>query len=65
MKNGNLFDLIDVTGEIVTIDAMGCQMDIASKIRQKEADYVLANKDNQLVYKEPITLDVGCGLQRR
>jgi len=42
-----LLDLIDITGDIVTIDAMGCQTDIAVKIREKEADYVLAVKDNQ------------------
>lgn len=42
-----LLDLIDISGDIVTIDAMGCQTDIAAKIREKEADYVLALKDNQ------------------
>ncbi|GAB6010314.1 ISAs1 family transposase [Dysgonomonas reticulitermitis] len=31
----------------VTIDAMGCQKDIASKIIEKEADYLLALKGNQ------------------
>lgn len=42
-----LLDLVDVAGDIVTIDAMGCQTDIAAKIREKGADYVLALKDNQ------------------
>ena len=42
-----LLDLIDIAGDIVTIDAIGCQVDIAKKIRSKEADYVLALKDNQ------------------
>ncbi len=32
---------------IVTIDAMGCQTDIAEKIISKEADYILALKGNQ------------------
>lgn len=32
---------------IVTIDAMGCQNDIAEKIISKEADYILALKGNQ------------------
>lgn len=41
-----LLELIDISGDIVTIDAMGCQTDIAAKIREKEADYVLALKDN-------------------
>jgi len=42
-----LLDLIDVKGDIVTIDAMGCQSDIAAKIRERGAEYVLALKDNQ------------------
>lgn len=42
-----LLDLIDVEGGIITIDAMGCQKDIAAKIRQKKADYILAVKQNQ------------------
>jgi predicted transposase YbfD/YdcC len=42
-----LLDVIDIAGDIITIDAMGCQTDIATKIREKEADYVLALKDNQ------------------
>src|SRR5262249_17884864 len=42
-----LLDIIDVKGSIVTIDAMGCQIDIADKIVDKEADYILALKGNQ------------------
>ena len=42
-----LLDMIDVKGSIITIDAMGCQQEIAKKIVEKEADYVLALKDNQ------------------
>jgi predicted transposase YbfD/YdcC len=38
---------IDVKGAIVTIDAMGCQKDIAQKIVDGQGDYVLAVKDNQ------------------
>ena len=40
-------DLIDVKGDVVTIDAMGCQREIARKIVDKQADYVLAVKGNQ------------------
>ena len=36
-----------VKGCIITIDAMGCQTDIAKAILAKEADYVLAVKGNQ------------------
>jgi predicted transposase YbfD/YdcC len=42
-----LLDLLVVKGCIVTIDAMGCQKNIAAKIIEKEADYLLALKGNQ------------------
>ena len=41
-----LLDALFITGGIVTIDAMGCQKSIASKIREKKADYVLSLKGN-------------------
>lgn len=40
-------DLPDLKGKIVTTDAMGCQKDIAEKIRNREGDYLLAVKGNQ------------------
>lgn len=49
-----LLDLISVKGHIITIDAMGCQKEIASKIIEKEADYILMVKDNQPELKEQI-----------
>ena len=42
-----LLKLLYLKGCIVTIDAMGTQKEIARQIREKEADYVLALKDNQ------------------
>jgi predicted transposase YbfD/YdcC len=42
-----LLDMLAIEGAIVTIDAMGCQRDIAAKILDKKADYVLALKGNQ------------------
>lgn len=42
-----LLGLLMIKGCTVTIDAMGCQKDIAEKIVGKEADYILAVKDNQ------------------
>lgn len=42
-----LLELLDLKGCIVTIDAMGCQKDIAAAIRARDADYVLAVKNNQ------------------
>lgn len=41
-----LLELLDLKGCIVTIDAMGCQKDIAAAIRARDADYVLTLKDN-------------------
>lgn len=49
-----LLDIIDVEGDIITIDAMGCQTEIAEKIRKKKADYILAVKDNQKTLHEDI-----------
>jgi predicted transposase YbfD/YdcC len=42
-----LLELLDVSGCLVSIDAMGCQVEIASKIIEARADYVLAVKGNQ------------------
>jgi predicted transposase YbfD/YdcC len=42
-----LLDLVELAGGLVTIDAMGCQKQIAAKIRDHGADYVLAVKLNQ------------------
>jgi len=41
-----LLDSLDIKGNIITIDAMGTQKEIAKKIRKKRADYVLALKKN-------------------
>lgn len=42
-----LLEMLALEGCIITIDAMGCQKDIAEKIVEKKADYVLALKGNQ------------------
>lgn len=42
-----LLSLLEIEGLVVTIDAMGCQKEIAEKIVEKKAEYVLAVKDNQ------------------
>ena len=42
-----LLDLLDLHGCIVTIDAIGCQQDIAQQIVAQQAEYVLAVKANQ------------------
>jgi predicted transposase YbfD/YdcC len=42
-----LLEVLEVSGCIVTIDAMGCQTEIAEKIIEREADYVLSLKEKQ------------------
>lgn len=42
-----LLEALDLTGCIVTIDAMGCQTDIAEQIADQGGDYVLSLKGNQ------------------
>jgi predicted transposase YbfD/YdcC len=42
-----LLRLLDVSGALVTIDAMGCRKDIAATIRAEGADDLLAVKENQ------------------
>ena len=41
-----LLEMLDLMGAIVTIDALGCQKEIAAEIRDAGADYVLQLKDN-------------------
>ena len=49
-----LLDMLALEGAIVTIDAMGCQRDIAAKIIDKQADYVLALKGNQGTLRDDV-----------
>ena len=49
-----LLELLEIKGCIVTIDAIGCQHEIAGKIREERADYVLAVKGNQQTLHEEI-----------
>jgi predicted transposase YbfD/YdcC len=42
-----LLEILDISGALVTIDAMGCQTEIARKIRDGGGNYVLAVKGNQ------------------
>ena len=42
-----LLEMLEIAGALVTIDAMGCQKEIAATIRAQQADYVLAVKENQ------------------
>jgi predicted transposase YbfD/YdcC len=51
-----LLDMLAIEGAIVTVDAMGCQRDIAQKVIDKKADYVLALKGNQGSLREDVEL---------
>lgn len=42
-----LLEILSIKDTVVTIDAMGCQKEIAEKIIEKDADYILAVKANQ------------------
>jgi predicted transposase YbfD/YdcC len=51
-----LLDMLAIEGAVVTIDAMGCQRDIAQKVIDKKADYILALKGNQGTLREDVEL---------
>jgi predicted transposase YbfD/YdcC len=51
-----LLDMLAIEGAIVTIDAMGCQREIAQKILDRKADYTLALKANQGTLREDVEL---------
>ncbi len=51
-----LLTLLDITGCIVTVDAMGCQTKIAAQIIDQGGDYLLAAKENQGHLYEDIVL---------
>ena len=61
-----LLRLLDLKGAVVTIDAMGCQKEMAKTITEQEADDVLALQDNHPTLSEAVTLfltdarDTGC-----
>ncbi|HEX5245166.1 MAG TPA: ISAs1 family transposase [Tepidisphaeraceae bacterium] len=42
-----LLEMLEITGALVTIDAMGCQVEIARAIVERKADFCLAVKQNQ------------------
>src|SRR5690606_3082796 len=42
-----LLELLDIKGVTITIDAIGCQKEIARTISDRGGEYVLAVKDNQ------------------
>ena len=59
-----LLRLLEFAGALVTIDAMGCQREIAAQIREGGGDYVLAVKPNQPTLYERVSGAVGEGLEQ-
>lgn len=53
-----LLQMLAIKRAVVTIDAMGCQREIAPTIIDKKADYILALKGNQVTLKDGVKLFV-------
>lgn len=51
-----LLALLDLRGAVVSIDAIGCQKDIAEAILEKKADYLLGVKGNQAGLEQQVEL---------
>lgn len=52
-----LLRVLEISGCIITIDALGCQKDIAEAIIDQQADYVLALKENHgRLYEDVVRL---------
>jgi len=51
-----LLAMMAIEGAVVTIDAMGCQREIAQQILDQKADYILALKGNQGTLREDVEL---------
>ncbi len=51
-----LLDSLNISGSIVTADAMSCQKKIVKKVQENEADYVIALKENQPSLLENVSL---------
>lgn len=51
-----LLKIVELKGCLVTIDAIGCQKQIAKVIVEQEADYLLVVKDNQPILHQAINI---------
>jgi predicted transposase YbfD/YdcC len=62
-----LLKMLEITGAIVTIDAMGCQKEIARTIRGRKADYILALKANhERLFEQVVAFwEAGCSRRMR
>lgn len=60
-----LLELLDLKGATVTIDAMGCQKDIAKKIADADGDYLLALKENHPTLHEAVEAKFTAALEAK
>jgi predicted transposase YbfD/YdcC len=61
-----LLEMLGISGAIVTIDAMGCQKEIARTVRGREADYVLSLKANhERLFEQVVAFWDGTCARRR
>ena len=72
-----LLAALELSGTVVTVDAMGCQRSIAEKIIAKKADYILAVKENQsnllaeiedsfqMLSADGVKAEIGCARARK
>ena len=58
-----LLELLTIKGALVTIDAMGCQKEIAQQIVDAEGDYILPVKGNQEHLQADIAEAIGATLE--
>ena len=58
-----LLDMIDVSGKIITADAMHCQKETVEKIIDNQGDYVIGLKTNQPVMHDEIKLYLGASCE--
>ena len=61
----DLLELFEVKGNIITIDAMGAQKEIAKKIIDRQGDYVLAIKNNHKREREDIEYHMRSELEEK
>jgi len=59
-----LLKLLDIQGSLVTIDAMGCQKQIAAQIIEQRGDYLLQLKSNHPTMHEEVSMFLDDAISR-
>lgn len=60
-----LLELLDLKGATVTIEAMGCQKEIAAKIVERGGDYLLSLKDNHPKLHDAVSEEFATALEAK